>query len=276
MSDQETTVSYEDDATYRAWPEINASRLKTLAHSPISYYEQYVAEQRVIKSSDALEWGTAIHTWHERWPTPIDEYVEVAPASCTTAAGGWTKAAADWKKDLPADKVPLTVPMLARLRKQTQQILENAAAVDLLNSRTMCEFNVRWSWGKHRCKGRFDGANDALIYDLKTTRDMYPAKQFGSSAATWFYDIQAAFYLYGAVQAGWPEHEPQFIVTSNMAPYHCTVMKIPQEVLVQTTDWCLELMDELQQRELLDWWHPEDYGRVVEIPARHFQRKRGW
>jgi len=272
----ETIVSYEDDKTYRAWPEKNASKLKTLAHSPISYHAEYAAEQRTPKSSDALEWGTAMHLWHERWPQPHEEYVEVAPASITTAAGGWTKSAAEWKASLPPDKLPLTRPMYHRLKKQTQQILENAAAVDLLNARTKTEFNVRWSWGKHRCKGRFDGGTDDVIYDLKTTRDMYPAQQFGRSAAQWFYHIQAAFYLNGAMKAGWPDHEPQFIVTSNLAPYHCSVMTIPREVLTETEEWCLRLMDELDQRHLLDWWHPADYGKIVRIPTHYFQTRREW
>lgn len=265
--------NYADAKTYHGYRRVNASRLKSLHSSALVYAEEYVHGTAPNKESDALRWGTLVHLWAEQWPNFSADTLAVAEPSMVTATGSLSAAKSkEWVASLREDQFPVTPVEEQRFWRQVAQIENNPAAVELFEAspERLREFNLLFEWLGVECKCRIDGATPDCIYDIKTTRDAHPPSQFGRSAANWHYHIQAAFYLHAAKLAGWKHHSPKFIVTSNVYPFHCSVMHFPEEVLAHADELCESLLQELTLRQRLNWWTPRDYGTSVEIPARFF------
>lgn len=266
-------LNYHDAKTYHGWQRVNASRLKSLHNSPLVYAEEYVHGTAPAKESDALRWGTLIHLWAEQWPNFQEDTLAIAEPSLVTATGSLSATKSkEWRASLREDQIAVTPVEAERFRRQTDGILRNPAAVELLENspQKLREFNLLFEWLGHQCKCRIDGATDSTIYDIKTTRDAHPPSQFPRSAANWSYHIQGAFYLHAAKLAGWRHHSPRFIVTSTVHPFHCSVMYLPESVLRHGHELCEQLLKQLSLRQTLNWWTPADYGTAVEMPARFF------
>lgn len=250
---------------YHARPEISASQLKELALSPVAFYRRYIAGIAPPKSSDALSYGSLLHSWGELRDELFWPRVKVAGEDVLTATGQFGKAAKEWQASLPAGSIALSPSDYKKLWDQTRQILANSAARELIEESVDREFNIRWSWHGHACRCRVDGATSQVFYDLKTTSDADPKWTFHSSVKKWRYDIQAAFYGSAAVAAGWPAHPMVFIITSTTEPYLCHVAQLPAALMAKGRSRCLALLKDLQRRKDWDCWTPADYGRVNEL-----------
>jgi hypothetical protein len=278
-------ISYEPAEVYFDGPSwaarTNCSSLKELDASAVGYYRRYVAKTAPPKTSAAFDLGKLLHTWAEVIdgldPTPFWRRVHAAPAAHVTATGQLAKSAAEWIATLPADAIPMAPAVKSSLEAQTEELLRNPAVVDLLLEVKQREFNIAFSIGSHECKCRVDGATSDFAFDWKTTRDTDPHDTFDFAAADFRYDLQAAFYLLGLMQAGWPRHRMRFIATSTTYPHHNCVMVLPQGVQDAAERRVHELLRELDQRRVLDWWTPTYYGEVVEMKSRRFAKGgRGW
>lgn len=280
LSSEDFTVSDEPAEEYHLWPETSASQLKELATSPLAYYQRFVAKTAAPKESASLSFGTLLHSWGELGPDEFWKRTVIAPADAVTATGQFGKASAAWLAELKAsrpDAIPVSAQTALQLQAQTDQILANSAAVELMASRTRAEFNIRFLRNGHACRCRVDGATAEVFYDFKTCRDVDPKETFHWACVEWKYDLQAALYGMAAVVAGWPRHSMRFIATSNTPPHHCAVMVLPADVLRDAERRVDELLRELDQRRLLDWWSPRGYGEVIEMDSRHFKKKeRAW
>lgn len=250
--------------------------------SSLGFYYRFEQRSAPPKDSPALRYGTLLHLWGELGPDTFWQRVAEAPAAAVTATGQLGKAAEDWLASLGPDAIPVSPADLAKLRPQTDQILANPKAKELLDASTekTREFNVKFWWDKHACRCRVDGATQGMTpdcwFDLKTTSDIDPAKTFGSACANWRYDIQSAFYQRAARELGWAEHRLHFIATSTVYPHLCAVMVLPWSVLRQATARISDLLSELEQRRRLNWWTPREYGEVIEISPRYFNRGSRW
>ena len=261
---------------YHLWKEVSCSQLKCLADSPAEFYGRHEARDTPPKSSPSMDWGTLVHTWVEIGHDEYEQREAIAPVSVTTATGQLGKAAEGWLKDLPPDAIPISLADSIKLRAQTKQLMENPASRELLEGAIDKEFNVRFQMGGHDCRCRVDGATLDCFWDIKTVRDSDPDKSFGWAARDWKYDLQAAYYGVAAQQLGWPKHSLKFIATSNVYPYHCAVLELPRSVLDAAEARCLELLDELQARRAANYWLPDFYGQVLEVPAHIFQGRTRW
>ena len=278
-------ISFEPAPVYfdgEGWRDrTNCSSLKELDGSPVGFYRRYVLKDAPAKDHPALTFGTLLHKWGELLDgldaSPFWDRVHIAPAECVTATGQFGKASAEWLASLPPDAIPVSPADYAKLRAQTDQILANRAAAEILANATHKEFNVAFDIEGHLCKCRVDLATEDGFADFKTTRDVEPADTFHYACRDFKYDLQAAFYCcYGGVAAGWPRHSMKFIATSTTYPHHCAVMTLPQVVLREAEQRIYALVKELEKRRALDWWTPAYYGQVIEMPARFFQKGRGW
>lgn len=275
-TESSASVSHEPAEEYHGWPETSASQLKELAASPLGYYRRFVAKDAPPKTSAALSYGTLLHSWHEIGPDQFWARVKVCPPDHVTGTGQLAKSASLWLATLAPEDIPISPADFNQLRLQTDQILANPAAADLLAARVDAEFNVRFSHNGHPCRCRVDGATAEVFYDLKTTRDQDPADTFVWSCKEWKYELQAALYGLAAVAAGWPKHRLHFIATSNTYPHHCAVMVLPADVLRHAEKRVGELLRELDQRRALDWWAPRGYGEVIEMPSKPFLGGKPW
>lgn len=270
------SITHEPAHEYHGWPETSASQLKELATSPRAYHQRFVLKNAPVKESASLSYGTLLHLWHEVGPETFWKRAIIAPPDAVTATGTFGKSAAEWLATLPKDALPISPADAAKLRPQTDEILENPASAELIAQRVDSEFNIKFTRNGHACRCRVDGATAEVFYDLKTTRAVDPASTFDWECKEWKYHLQAALYGMAAVSAGWPKKPMRFIATSNMHPYHCAVMVLPAEVMKMAEKQVDELLRELDQRRALDWWTPRGYGEVIEMPSRAFTKGRGW
>ena len=265
------SLSYEPAEEYHLWPEISCSNLKEFGSSPLAYYQRTELKIAPARESEALSFGTLLHSWAELTPALFWPRVARAPDSCLTAAGALSpKAAAKWKADLPPDAIPVSPSDFKKLTDQTAQILANPAAAALLANSIDREFNIRFMWEGHPMRSRIDGATEEGFYDLKTTRDADPRKSFWSAVRSWGYDLQSAIYQQASYCCGWPEHRLTFIVTSTVWPHHCCVGVLPQRVIARARTRALSLLADLQQRKEWGSWNPADYGQVIEFDCPNF------
>jgi len=259
----------------------NCSSLKELEKSPVGFYRRFVARTAPVQDHPAFAYGTLLHKWGELLDgldgSPFWDLVTVASPQNVTATGQFGKVSAEWLASLPADAIPVSPADFKKLRDQTDQILANRAAAEILASATHKEFNIAFEIEGHPCKCRVDLATEGGFADFKSTRDVEPADTFHYACRDFQYDLQAAFYcLFGGVAAGWPRHSMQFIATSTTYPHHCAVMTLPQVALREAERRILALVKELEQRRALDWWTPAHYGSVIEMPARFFTPRKAW
>jgi hypothetical protein len=245
--------------------------LKDYAESVLGYFLRHVEKSAPPKSSAAMQRGTLLHLLAEHYPNPVDHLVAIAPESVLTATGQFGKAAQQWLADEVGDRVPTSADELASVKRQFGGLLRNPAAKTLLETSIDREFVLRWEWEGHPMRCRCDGATTEAIYDLKTTSDFAPLKTFGSSVKKFGYDLQAAVYGEAGVAAGMPPHRLRFIVTSNVFPHHCHVVRLPPDTIQRAKARALRYLHEIRQR--MDWghWLPDDYGEVTDLVVSNWR-----
>jgi hypothetical protein len=245
--------------------------LKDYAASPLGYWLRHILRTARPKASSALRAGTLLHLRHELGDEGWQKALAIAPESVVTATGQLGKSGEKWLADLGPDQVGITPAELSAVNDQWAGILRNPAAAEIIAQRIDAEFNVRWRWEDHLMRCRCDGATAQFWYDLKTTSDAYPLKQFGSSVEKWGYDLQSAVYQEAAVAAGWPDERLTFIVISTVWPHHCHVVRLPHPVIRRARDRALRYLAEIHQRTEFDHWLPDDYGEITELAMPYWR-----
>jgi hypothetical protein len=255
---------------YHGWPEVSCSQLKALRESPLAFYWRFIARSAPPHKSDALAYGSLLHTWAELGADAFWPNVVVAPDTLVTATGALSKRADEWLKGLDSQSIPVSPADFDKLRAQTNALLRNPEVARIIEARTDAEFNIRTAWHGHPIRCRVDGATADFFYDWKTTRDLSPMRDWWRSVLQFGYHLQSAMYQHCAVQAGWPEHRMRFIVTSTVWPYECCVVVLPERLIEKGRRECVRLLDELRNR--LDWdvWTRLDSHEVCELPCPEF------
>lgn len=267
-------ICHTDAAQYHLWPEVSASQIKELHRSPVAFYDRCIAKSAPPKTGAALEYGTLLHLWAELGEDEFWKLARPYPADKLTATGLVGKDAKQWAADQPPGSVLITPSDHAQLWAQTRQILENSAARRLLETSDDREFNVRFRWDGVACRSRIDGSSSlGRWYDLKTTRERDPFGRAWSAVDGFDYDIQAAFYEEAATQCGVLDPRLRFIFTSTVAPHHCAVLYLPEEVRLRGRRRCLRLLSEYRTRMEWGQWLPQYYGEEHEMPCPRFMKE---
>ena len=261
----EVRVCHTTAASYHGWPEVTCSQLKALRESPLAFYWRHVAKAAPPRSSDALDYGSLLHTWAEVGEAEFWPRVEVCPDNLATAAGAFSAKAKEWKANLDPTRIPVAPADFKKLRDQTAALLRNPDVTAIIARAVDAEFNVRWKWNGHDCRCRVDGATPDFFFDWKTTRDENPAHEWWRSALKFGYHLQSAMYESAGLAIGMPAHRMVFIVTSTVWPYESVVGPLPQRVIDHGRSECLRLLDELQMRLDLDCWDRIDARGAKEI-----------
>ena len=248
------SVCHTPAETYHGWPEVSCSQLKALRESPLAFYYRFIARTAPPHKSDALAYGTLLHSWAEIGESDFWPKVVVAPDTLVTATGAFAKKADEWLQNLEPGLIPISPADHAKLRAQTNRLLDNPDVVAILEARTDAEFNIRTTWSGHAVRCRVDGCTPDFFFDWKTTRDLNPMRDWWRSAKQFGYHLQSAFYQHCAEVAGWPRHRMRFIVTSTVFPYDCAVGVLPEEWCDAGRKQCLRLLDELRTRIDFDQW----------------------
>ena len=258
---------------YHGWPEVSCSQLKALRESPLAFYWRHVARSAPPNKSEALAYGSLLHTWAELGAESFWPRVIVAPDTLVTATGALSKKADEWVKSLDPEAIPVSPADFDKLRAQTNALLRNPEVVRIIEARVDAEFNLRTEWAGHKVRCRVDGATAGFFFDWKTTRDFSPMRDWWRSVLQFGYHLQSAMYQHCAMQAGWPAHRMRFIVTSTVWPYENCVVVLPERLIEKGRRECVRLLDELRNR--LDWdvWTRLDSHEVCELPCPEFAMK---
>ena len=248
-------------------PGVSTSQLKLLRDSPAAFYDRFISKipPQEGHSSDALAYGTLLHLWAELGEERFWPRVVRPTDSLVTAAGALNAAGKKWASTLEPDQIPLAPADEAKLRPQTLRLLACPAVQEIIRDTVDVEFNARWRWNGHACRGRIDGRTSRFLFDWKSTRDKHPSQQWWRSALEFGYPLQAAMYQHAASLAGWPDEPLRFIVTSTVYPYDCCVRWLPPQVVEHGKRECLRLLDELQMRRDFDMWDSFDSQSACEL-----------
>jgi hypothetical protein len=244
-----------------------------LRESPVEYYWRKIARNAPPRKSDALDYGTLLHSWAEIGESDFWPRVVVAPDSCVTATGALSKKADEWLKNLEPSAIAISPADHDKLRAQTKALLDNPEVRRIIEARIDAEFNITWNWNGHACRCRCDGATPDFLFDWKTTRDKSPLRTWWRSVIDFGYHLQSAMYQNAATAAGWPDSRMQFVVTSTVWPYECAVVVLPERLIERGRQECLRLLDELQMRLDLDQWHRLDSHGVCELSCPEWAMK---
>ena len=250
---------------YHMWEEVSCSQLKTLRESPLVFSHRFVSRDAPPYKSDALDYGTLLHSWAEIGEHDFWERVVVAADSLVTATGALSKKADEWLKSLDPGLIPLSPADRDKLRAQTNRLLADRDVRELLESRVDAEFNVRWQWNGHKVRCRVDGMTPSVFFDWKTTRDKAPSRTWFHSVKEYGYHLQSAMYQSAMEAMGMPSERMRFIVTSTVWPHECFVCVLPERLVDIGRRECLRLLDELQQRLEFDCWSRLDSQGVCEL-----------
>lgn len=259
-----TTVTREPAAEYHKSAGTSCSMLKEYQESALGYYLRYVEQSAPPKTSAAMQRGSLLHLLAEHWPNPVDDHIAIAPDEFVTATGALSKSASKWLADI-GDKLPTTAEELESVKRQWAGVLRNPAARSCIESAEAREFVVRWDWEGHQMRCRVDGTTRQFFYDLKTTRDHHPLKTFHKSVREFGYDLQSAVYAAASVAIGMEPHRMAFIVTSNLWPHPCHVVRLPADMIQRATQRALQYLAEIRQRTEWGHWLPDDYGEIVDL-----------
>jgi hypothetical protein len=184
----------------------NASLLKVaITRTPAHAWHAFLSPDRPPSmDSPAFRIGTLVH---QALLEP-DVWQRIIP--CTN--GPTTKAFAEAAKAAAADGKTIAQANEYQLAAAMAQSVQQHAALGPWFTPTpehlqLNELTLRWVDGAtgHDCKGRLDAVRitdeEILILDLKTTADA-SVSEFGRSAASYHYILQAAFYADGLFYCG--------------------------------------------------------------------------
>lgn len=124
------------------------------------------------------------------------------------------------------------------------------------------------------CKGRPDWLipDSRILLDLKTTRSI-EGRRFGSSAASFGYHCQLAFYRAGvAASLGWEPKRVLIVAVEKDAPYDVGVFELDDDTLYAGEEEVRELLGRVRQCVLKDQW-PGRYEdeQALQLPAWLFE-----
>lgn len=206
---------------YDALPFVSQSMLKAAQRS-MAHAKAYIDGHR--KESPALAFGQAYHVFlleQERFA----EVYRVLP-KMRRAGKAWEaameEAAAEGKEIVFAEDAETFAAMRAAL-------LASSRKRKLAAAPGRYELSMVWK-DQHSglmCKGRVDKLIESIrtVIDLKKCRDAR-SHAFGSSAAEYGYDIQAAFYMDGLKAITGEAHDFVFLCQEDEAPYSSAMYRV--------------------------------------------------
>lgn len=255
----------ESNAEYHSDPRPSKSGIADFdAGGPLLYELRHIQRAAPLESP-AVSYGSLLHTWAELGQQQFWDRTIPVPDEYLTASGAFSKKGVEWRSSLAPELIPLSAADRAKLTAQTSQLLRNSKARELLESIVAAEFSVRFTMGGHAIRCRPDLATPDVWADLKTTREQKPLERWRYAVREYRYAFQSAIYQHGAVEAGWPEHELVYIVTSTVPPYACHCVTLPPAAVAAARTRVLQILDEIAERAALNHWLPDDYGSVTEL-----------
>lgn len=242
---------------YRQWAAISQSDLKT---QPTALHLRHAMENRKPPTPQ-MRLGTVMHAAMLE-PARLPELVIVGPDASRNSRE-WR----DWAANQPAESVLLQPDeysdLAATVDAMATALWRHPAASALLREAGESELAVRWDLEDGTpCKGRVDRAPSAMdvLVDLKTTASAAP-DLFARSAATYGYDIQAAFYTDGWERATGERRGFVIVAVESAPPHGVAVYSMEDWLSVGRTRYRRSLDAIVEARKTGVW---QGYAETVE------------
>jgi hypothetical protein len=176
---------------------VSPSQIKILKRSPLHYFDQFLAEDRVKKPpTDAMQKGTALHTAvlePELWNSTI----AVPKHSFDRRTKAGKELAAEFERE-SAGKIVLSPEDADEVRRMADAVRRHPAARFLLELPGRREASYTWTCPTTglECKTRPDwhSLDRQIVLDVKSTKDA-SRWEFARSIANFDYHVQAAWNL---------------------------------------------------------------------------------
>lgn len=193
---------------------LSVSGAKVLLRSPAKF--RWQQDHPVHK--DAFDFGTAAHT------KVLGIGAEIVAIDVDSRRGkAWTEPADAARAE---GKVPLLRKDAETVDAMADKLSEHTMAMRLLSEGRpeVSAYALDERTGIMR-RGRFDWLNEDMLVDYKTCLSS-EARQFGSAAAKFGYDMQAAWYLDLATDCGLAPRGFVFIAQEKEAPYEVACIQL--------------------------------------------------
>lgn len=204
------------DTDYFAVEAISASAIKSAIDKSPKHFKAYL-DGLVVKTSDAMDFGSAVHCALLEPEKFDDKYVAYDGTRRGKAYDAFV-AENDGKIILKSDA-------MAKVKAVCRSVKAHPV-VNMIRKQGGCETVLQWkqSWNdvEFDCKAKLDKLTiwqgKPLILDVKTTADASYGK-FSRDIATFHYDVQAAWYVNGAEKCGLGDAQFVFIAVEKEPPF---------------------------------------------------------
>ena len=188
-----------DNAAYHAHSAVSKSHLDKIAKSPLHYWARYVDPNREVpEPTPSMLLGSAVHThtleldqWDKEWV--------VTPSGLDRRTRAGKQVWADFVAASEGRSV-ITAEQFETVKRIGQSVYTHPAASMLLQLDGHAETTHMWvdeeTGLECKCRPDYLTSDGSIVVDLKTTRDASP-RGFRSSAMSYRYHVQAAWYLHG-------------------------------------------------------------------------------
>lgn len=261
--DEDRLVHDMPDADYRRYPAVSQSGLKTILDSPARY--RWERDHPTIK--DAYDFGHVVHGLVLGVGEPV-------------ARLDFPDRRSKAYKDAVAEAREVgAIPLLAATHDEAHAcadaVFEHPLAGALIGRDGDSEVSLFWSDVESgvACKGRADRVTitddgQHWLVDLKATGQTANPDRFGSTAASYGYHLQAAFYLDGYEQI--TGHRARFlnVLVETAAPHFVAVVELDDEALDVGRAKYRDALDIYARcRESGDWpGYTPAFTKVVSLP----------
>jgi hypothetical protein len=244
---------------YTELPGIRASALMHMDRSPLHYRHAVRAPSR---TSDALAFGSAVHT-------AILEPQVFADTFTTLRFDGRTREGKAERK-LARDNClqVVTAANLTRILAIQRAVFSRPDCMDLLRDADM-EVSLTWVDAEFGlpCKARLDVLG-LSITDLKTTADPTP-NRFMWDSGKYDYQAKMAYYREGVRQVTGKDLPVYLLAVESEAPHDVVLFQIPDDVLDVGWRKCRRLLDRVARCESEGVWPGVSPGLVqLELPPK--------
>ena len=213
------------ESAYHAHPALSSSGARKLLASPAKFHYAQTAPE---EHQDYFDIGSAAHAKVLGVGLPIE----------VIDADNWRKKATTDQRDAAyaAGRIPLLKADAERVDLMAEAILANRIARSLLEKGTP---EVSGFWTDERtgvdCRCRWDLQPPEGVRawtDYKTTQNADP-RAFAASAARYGYDVQAAWYLWGARELGMADRTSAFLflVQEKEPPYLVSTVQLDAQAM---------------------------------------------
>jgi len=228
---------------YKAWPEINNSKLSLLAISPKHY--KYSLDHESGQSK-AMTIGTAFHSLLLEGEDAFKRSFRVSAAKSRNSKEYRTTAATE-------ARIVLLASEAIQISDMRDAVIHHPFAMELFGKDR--EVSLKWldKLNNIQCKCRIDILGEDAIVDIKTTKNASPGS-FYHSIEAYGYHRQAAMNIDAAKANGLCAASFVVIAVEKTPPYAIGVYELSPGLIQEGREEYQRLLSELQECIDRDQW----------------------